>query len=80
MFLELLYAFWIFKGITNIYSAVYIHNERSIQSNIFCTQILCAKSINEFLQTNCIAWGFDITNLNNKQLLFSQVTIILPNE
>merc|ERR1712227_768262 len=53
--------------------AVYIHNERSIQSNIFCTQILCASSINEFLLENCIVWGFDVTNLNNKQLIYSQV-------
>ena len=52
---------------------VYIHNERSIQSNIFCTQILCASSINEFLLENCIVWGFDVTNLNNKQLIYSQV-------
>ena len=52
---------------------MYIHNERSIQSNIFCTQILCASSINEFLLENCIVWGFDVTNLNNKQLIYSQV-------
>jgi len=53
--------------------AVYIHNERSIQSNIFCTQILCSSSINSFLAENCIVWGFDVTNLNNKQLIYSQV-------
>jgi len=53
--------------------AVYIHNERSIQSNIFCAQILCAPSINTFLMDNCIVWGFDVTNLNNKQLIYSQI-------
>ena len=55
--------------------AVYIHNERSIQSNIFCSQILSSNAIVSFLGENCISWGFDVTNLNNKQRMYSQVII-----
>lgn len=53
--------------------AIYIHNEKSISANIFCSQILCSTAIVTFLSENCISWGFDITEYENKVRVYNQI-------
>lgn len=53
--------------------AIYIHNEKSISANIFCSQILCSTEIVNFLSENCISWAFDVTEYENKHRIYAQI-------
>jgi len=53
--------------------AIYIHNENSISANIFCSQVLCATPIVDFLAENCVSWGFDTTEYENKHKIIGQI-------
>ena len=40
---------------------LYLHHDRSILSNVFCSQLLCSESIVNYLSLNFICWGWDLT-------------------
>lgn len=46
--------------------AVYIHHDKSIFSNVFCSQILCSESVVSFLSQNFVTWAWDVTEDSNK--------------
>lgn len=46
--------------------AVYLHHDRSIQANVFCSQILCSESIVTYLSNFFITWAWDVTSDVNK--------------
>ncbi|XP_022101675.1 FAS-associated factor 1-like isoform X2 [Acanthaster planci] len=54
--------------------AIYIHTDKSVQSNVFCSQLLCAESIVNFLTQNFVTWAWDITADENKDRLLSTCT------
>ena len=45
---------------------MYIHNEKSASSNIFCKQIFCSEILTELLIENYIVWPWDITLRSNE--------------
>ena len=47
--------------------AVYVHHDKSVQSNVFCSQLLCADSIVSFLNQNFVTWAWDVTSLKNRE-------------
>jgi len=53
--------------------AIYIHNENSISANIFCSQVLCARPIIDFLAENCVSWAYDFTEYENKHPVMGQL-------
>ena len=48
------------------FAAVYIHHDQSIQSNVFCSQLLCADSIVSYLNEQFVCWAWDITSDKNR--------------
>jgi len=47
--------------------AIYLHHEKSIQANIFCSQILCKEATSTFLNEHFLSWGWDLTSDANKK-------------
>lgn len=47
--------------------ALYLHHDRSVFSNVFCTEILCRESVIQILATYFILWGWDLTCAFNKE-------------
>ncbi|XP_033636395.1 FAS-associated factor 1-like [Asterias rubens] len=54
--------------------AIYIHSDKSVQSNVFCSQLLCAESIVNFLTQNFVTWAWDVTAEENKERLLNTCT------
>lgn len=46
--------------------AIYLHNDDSVLSNVFCSQMMCADSIVSYLSQNFIMWAWDVTKEANK--------------
>ncbi|XP_050422174.1 FAS-associated factor 1 [Adelges cooleyi] len=46
--------------------AVYLHHDRSVLSNVFCTQLLCFESVVQYLNANFLVWGWDMTHTSNR--------------
>lgn len=46
--------------------AIYLHNDDSVLSNVFCSQMMCADSIVAYLSQNFITWAWDVTKEANK--------------
>lgn len=46
--------------------AIYLHNDESVLSNVFCSQMMCADSIVSYLSQNFITWAWDVTKEANK--------------
>ena len=46
--------------------AIYLHNDESVLSNVFCSQMMCADSIVAYLSQNFITWAWDVTKEANK--------------
>uniref|UniRef100_A0AAX7SMX8 UBX domain-containing protein n=1 Tax=Astatotilapia calliptera TaxID=8154 RepID=A0AAX7SMX8_ASTCA len=49
--------------------AIYLHNDDSVLSNVFCSQMMCADSIVSYLSQNFITWAWDVTKEANKSSL-----------
>uniref|UniRef100_A0A6Q2Z6N7 UBX domain-containing protein n=1 Tax=Esox lucius TaxID=8010 RepID=A0A6Q2Z6N7_ESOLU len=54
--------------------AIYLHNDESVLSNVFCSQMMCAESIVSYLSQNFIAWAWDVTREANKARLLTMCT------
>jgi len=54
--------------------AIYLHHDGSVLSNVFCSQTLCAESVVNFLSSNYLTWGWDLTFEGNKAKLLTMVT------
>lgn len=54
--------------------AIYLHHDASVLSNVFCSQILCAESVVNFLSNNFVTWGWDLSHETNKAKLLTFVT------
>ncbi|KAG8132390.1 hypothetical protein E2320_010247, partial [Naja naja] len=46
--------------------AVYLHQDKSVLTNVFCSQMLCAESIVSYLSQNFITWAWDMTKEANQ--------------
>ncbi|EDV22331.1 uncharacterized protein TRIADDRAFT_58828 [Trichoplax adhaerens] len=53
---------------------VYIHNSKSVQVNIFCSNVLCSESIVNYLNQNYVNWAWDVTLPSNREKCFSLCT------
>uniref|UniRef100_A0A672IEH0 UBX domain-containing protein n=2 Tax=Salarias fasciatus TaxID=181472 RepID=A0A672IEH0_SALFA len=51
--------------------AIYLHNDDSVLSNVFCSQLLCADSIVSYLSQNFVTWAWDVTEDANKSKLLT---------
>ncbi|XP_077390828.1 FAS-associated factor 1 [Festucalex cinctus] len=54
--------------------AIYLHNDDSVLSNVFCSQMMCADSIVSYLSQNFITWAWDVTTEANKARLLTMCT------
>ncbi|XP_034035603.1 FAS-associated factor 1 isoform X2 [Thalassophryne amazonica] len=54
--------------------AIYLHNDDSVLSNVFCSQMMCADSIVSYLSQNFITWAWDVTREANKARLLTMCT------
>ncbi|XP_027145939.1 FAS-associated factor 1 [Larimichthys crocea] len=54
--------------------AIYLHNDDSVLSNVFCSQMMCADSIVSYLSQNFITWAWDVTKEVNKARLLTMCT------
>lgn len=54
--------------------AIYLHNDDSVLSNVFCSQMMCADSIVSYLSQNFITWAWDFTKEANKARLLTMCT------
>lgn len=50
--------------------AIYIHNDRSVCANVFCTQVLASETTIEYLANNYVVWAWDISTDANRARLF----------
>uniref|UniRef100_H2ZS07 Fas associated factor 1 n=1 Tax=Latimeria chalumnae TaxID=7897 RepID=H2ZS07_LATCH len=46
--------------------AIYLHQDESVLTNVFCSQMLCAESIVSYLSQNFITWAWDMTKEANR--------------
>uniref|UniRef100_A0A1A8ED42 Fas associated factor 1 n=1 Tax=Nothobranchius kadleci TaxID=1051664 RepID=A0A1A8ED42_NOTKA len=54
--------------------AIYLHNDDSVLSNVFCSQMMCTDSIVSYLSQNFITWAWDVTKETNKARLLTMCT------
>jgi len=54
--------------------AIYLHHDKSILSNVFCSSVLCAESVVSYLSNNFITWAWDVTTDINKARLLRMCT------
>ncbi|VVC26983.1 Hypothetical protein CINCED_3A001994 [Cinara cedri] len=54
--------------------ALYLHHDRSVLSNVFCTQLLCFESVVQYLNANFIVWGWDMTHAANRNRLLQSAS------
>ncbi|KAK3927093.1 FAS-associated factor 1 [Frankliniella fusca] len=59
--------------------AMYIHNDKSVLSNVFCTQLLGAESVRGCLSDSFVVWGWDTTHPSNKIMFLNSVNRSLGN-
>jgi len=45
---------------------IYIHDDNSVTTQVFCTQVLCAPAMVDFINSNFIMWGWDFTLAENR--------------
>lgn len=53
--------------------ALYIHNDKSVLANVFCTQLLGAESVRGCLSDSFVVWGWDVTHDSNKTMFVNSV-------
>jgi len=46
--------------------AIYLHHDKSVISNVFCSQMLCTEAVSQLLNTNFVCWAWDMTTAHNK--------------
>ncbi|KAJ8279642.1 hypothetical protein COCON_G00067080 [Conger conger] len=54
--------------------AIYLHNDESVLTNVFCSQMMCAESIVSYLSQNFITWAWDVSKEANKARLLTMCT------
>lgn len=54
--------------------AVYLHHDRSVLSNVFCTQLLCFESVVQYLNANFLVWGWDMTHPTNRNRILQSAS------
>ncbi|XP_075216778.1 fas associated factor casp [Lycorma delicatula] len=54
--------------------AVYLHHDNSVLANVFCAQLLCFESVLQYLHSNFVVWGWDLTFESNKVKFLSSVS------
>ncbi|GAB1597456.1 FAS-associated factor 1-like [Argonauta hians] len=54
--------------------AVYLHDDKSILTNVFCSKVLCSVEVVSYLTENFFVWAWDMTNDKNKKRLLSNAT------
>ncbi|CAF1028248.1 unnamed protein product [Adineta steineri] len=48
---------------------IYVNNDKSLYSNVFCKQLLCHDKIVEFFLNNYVVWAWDVTFQSNGEML-----------
>ncbi|RZF45641.1 hypothetical protein LSTR_LSTR010592 [Laodelphax striatellus] len=59
--------------------AVYLHHDGSVLSNVFCTELLCFESVMQYLNSNFLVWGWDLTFDSNKTKFLTSMSKSLGN-
>ena len=50
-----------------MFLVIYLHDEKSVGSNIFCSNVLCDEKISKILNSSFVCWGWDITTVFNRK-------------
>lgn len=56
--------------------AIYLHDDRSVLTNVFCDQLLKCETIRQTLAQNFVLFGWDLTHESNKHLFLSALTCV----
>lgn len=59
---------------------IYLHHDKSVLSNVFCTQLLGFESVMDALTRHFIVYGWDFTNNNNRNLFLSSLSSCLNSQ
>ncbi|XP_026478148.1 FAS-associated factor 1 [Ctenocephalides felis] len=59
---------------------VYLHHDKSVLSNVFCTQLLGFESVIDALSRHFVVYGWDFTNPNNRNLFLSSLSGCLNSQ
>ncbi|CAL1547158.1 unnamed protein product [Lymnaea stagnalis] len=54
--------------------AVYLHHDSSIFANVFCSQLLCAEGIVNYLSVHFVTWAWDLTSTENSKRFVQAAT------
>ncbi|CAF0972713.1 unnamed protein product [Rotaria sordida] len=60
--------------------AIYLHNDQSVCANVFCSQVLSADSIVEYLANNYVLWAWDVTSDGNRTRLLETLRRCVGNQ
>lgn len=52
---------------------VYLHHDKSVLSNVFCSQLLCQESVVAYLTSNYVTWAWDLTLHEHRLKLLKMV-------
>ncbi|CAF3870124.1 unnamed protein product [Rotaria magnacalcarata] len=47
---------------------LYVNNDKSVYSNLFCKQLLCNEKMIDYLMNNYVLWAWDVTFKSNEQM------------
>lgn len=56
--------------------AIYLHDDRSVLTNVFCDQLLKCDSVMQTLQHNFVLFGWDLTHESNKHMFLSSLSCV----
>jgi hypothetical protein len=57
---------------------IYVNNDKSVYTNLFCKQLLCNEKTIEYLMDNYVLWAWDITFESNARKLNEMCKAIFP--
>ena len=56
---------------------IYLHNDKSVCRHIFCAKTLCDENVVNFLISNFVVWGWDLTFEQHEQSFFTSCSKFL---
>lgn len=56
--------------------AIYLHDDNSVLTNVFCDQLLKCDSVMQTLQHNFVLFGWDLTHESNKHMFLSALSCV----
>lgn len=59
---------------------IYLHDDNSIATHVFCTQVLCATTMVEFINSNFTLWPWDFTLAENRTKMIEWAETLMGHQ